>query len=259
MRFSHIYLFSWAYSSRPSACFLLYVPWPQCPLPPPPSVYLRVQIYVCACTFTPLLLLPVFFRSVSKCLVYEHVITACVFTHPLSRMKWEPELVSGDEWYLLGYICFIMCVPDMLGNYCTHKKSKLSRAVAEHNAWKQLRLCRTQQSENKSFLSLFFCGFFYRFMDICTNHTKINIVSIRLYALDIFFFVSACRISDVRTFLYNLSHWFSAKLIAYILLNAERVTWWIWRKNTKKFMSVGQSMINFVQETSSMSAEKMKP
>lgn len=34
----------------------------------------------------------------------------------------------------------------------------------------------------------------------------------------------ACRVSDVRTFLYHLSHWFSATLVAYVLLNAKRVT-----------------------------------
>lgn len=84
-------------------------------------VYLKVQIYVCACawTFTPLLRLPVFlwvcvcvstvwvrvcvyFSSVYKCVCKHFVatITACV--HPQSGMKWEPELVSRDEWYLLG-------------------------------------------------------------------------------------------------------------------------------------------------------------
>ena len=50
----------------------------------------------------------------------------------------------------------------MLCIYCTHKKSNLSQAVAEHNAWKQLRLCRTQRSENKScFVLLFFSFFFF--------------------------------------------------------------------------------------------------
>lgn len=52
MRFSLIYLFSWAHSSRLSACFLLCVLWPQCPLPLLPIplfliwMYLQVQIYV---------------------------------------------------------------------------------------------------------------------------------------------------------------------------------------------------------------------
>lgn len=115
------------------------------------------------------------------------------------------------------------------------QKSNLSQAVAEHNAWKQLRLCRTQRSENKSCLSYMSFSFFFFFTSLWT-FAPTTLKSI-LYLLGyksfpwmqkVFFCECACRISDVRTFLYHLSHWFSAALVAYVLLNAGRVTEGIW-------------------------------
>lgn len=96
------------------------------PLLPPPSVFLMwvyLKVQICACVHTHLHLYYFclyFFECVyvlALCergfvsmltvfmSVHENFITAitvCVFMHPLSCMKWEPELVSRDEWYLLG-------------------------------------------------------------------------------------------------------------------------------------------------------------
>ncbi len=99
------------------ACFLLYVLRPQCPLPPPLSVSASANMCVCACTFTPLL--PVFFPCVHVLACYEwdcvyldsvyervwafyHCYHCMCANAPSICMKWELELVSGDEWYLLG-------------------------------------------------------------------------------------------------------------------------------------------------------------
>lgn len=142
MRFSLIYLFSWTHSSRLSACFLLYVLWPQCPLPPPPSFLcvfnasvsesanICVCVYMCvhASTFILLLPLPMFFcvcvcdlvLCKSLCVyfnnVYEYVYVR-VFCHRYHCMcaPWvwyEVRAWASVEGWMVsfGIDLFLLCV-----------------------------------------------------------------------------------------------------------------------------------------------------
>lgn len=117
MRFSFIYLFSCTHSSRLSACFLLYVLWPQCPIPPPSlrfSVSVStsentVCVRVCVHIYTSFTTLCVFtvcqwaFVCTYECAwAFCHYCCMCVYAPFLLYEVREPELVSRDEWYLLG-------------------------------------------------------------------------------------------------------------------------------------------------------------
>lgn len=76
MKFSLIYLFSWAHSSRLSACFLLYVPWPQCPLPPSSlcvfnvSVSASANMCACVCLWVRISILSLLSLHVCLCTLY---------------------------------------------------------------------------------------------------------------------------------------------------------------------------------------------
>lgn len=124
MRFSFIYLFSWAHSSRLSACFLLYVLWPQCPLPPPPAFFCvsnvsgsaSANMCVCVCalmhiytsTTTASVCLTVhvceccvsktFFAYLNSVYCYMRLLSLhmCLFVRSES-LCWP----SRDEWYPL--------------------------------------------------------------------------------------------------------------------------------------------------------------
>lgn len=176
MRFSFIYLFSWAHSSRLSACFLLYVLWPQCPLPPPPAFFCvsnvsgsasaNMCVYVRSCTFTLLLLLPVFvwlcmcvnavwvrlFCVSQQCLLlYATVSTAYVFI----CKKWE-SVLAVQGWMVSFGI-------DLFYYVCASHAVQLShtQAKATYPSCWRAQCPKTAQimprSENKScFVLLFF-------------------------------------------------------------------------------------------------------
>lgn len=219
--------------------------------PPPPSssqcflIWLYLQVQICAhvhvylhlslcCVFLPFfvyvqagcefvrILTPLMSVCVRMCLrVFITLINACVFIHPLSVMKWESELASGEESYLLG---FIICVPGLLHIYC--RKATISQTVAER-AWKTPNIFAERCKRKRAVFIFFSLPSLWTFAPT-TLKSILYLLGYKSFLWTqrvLFICVCLCRISDVGTFLY---HWFSATLIA-ALLNAERITKGIWR------------------------------
>lgn len=133
--------------------------------------YLQVQmLHVCMCmhiytsTTTPCVCL----HCVSEhlCELYQ-CLWMCMSILPLLLhvclctlcLVWSESLswclgMNGIFWDRSVLLC--VCQTSCASIAHTHKKSNLSLAVAEHNSWEQLRLCRTQQSESKSCFVLLF-------------------------------------------------------------------------------------------------------
>lgn len=236
--------------------FLLYALWPQCPLPPPPAVflmraYLQVQIpyvpahlhrcYVCVCTF--------WVRVCVYVSVKEHFVPAII-----AGVFWNQGLswclgMNGIFWDVSVLLC--VCQTDMLRIYCTHKKKQrlpgclLSTMPA--NSSDYAGHCRMRTRAGLSYF--FFC---YKFTDICTEHTKINI-----------FICEAMRIySNAEGFLwvYDLRSWRVMSSHAQSLCSLEC------RWSNRRVLERGcwqvqlvSSLISFIQETSLVSepVEKM--
>lgn len=182
MRFSFIYLFSWAHSSRLSACFLLYVLWPQCPLPPPPAFFCVSNVsgsasanmcvcmcahahlhlyYYCQCLFDCMCANAVWVRlfcvSQQCLLLHATVITAYVFI----CKKWE-SVLAVQGWMVSFGI-------DLFYYVCASHAVQLSHTQAEAtypSCWRA-QCTKTAQimprSENKSCFVLLFFFFFYKF------------------------------------------------------------------------------------------------
>lgn len=138
MRFSFLYLFAWAHSSRLSACFLLYVLWPQCPLPLHPTPvfsileYLQVQIcvHICPSTNTAWFCVSLRYHFESEIFCASRVFTSmyenvfphlkCMFMHSQSERQSRCLGINGFE-----DIRVIFCVQDVLSICCTYTKKQL--------------------------------------------------------------------------------------------------------------------------------------
>lgn len=202
---------------------------------------------ICACTFTPLPLLPVLFEYVYvlapcewefACIltvftsVYEHfiaAITTCVFMRT-RYLVWSESLswcqgMNGIFWdrSVLLCVCQTCCASIAHTRKATSPRLLLSTMPENSSDYAGHSGVRT-----RAVLSYFFFYFFLTGLWIFAPTTLKSILYLLGYKSFLWtqkvFRECACRVSDVRTFLYHLSHWFSATLVAYVLLNAKRVT-----------------------------------
>lgn len=160
------------------------------------TLYARVCAHVC--TFTPLLLLLVCVCTmwVSVCMrlncIYECVGAfcpryPCMCVYTLSVLYEATAWAGVSGWmvsfgiYLFYYVC--VCQTHCASTAHTKKKkNKKKQQPLPGCCWAQCLKTAQIMQDTAEWEQELFCltFFFYKFMDICTNHTKINIVSIGL-------------------------------------------------------------------------------